>query len=103
MTKKNAQKVVVIDHIKSEMIDRAIFILKPPALAADNSSAVVREAQKIIDSYIERVEKNTAKIRKKQIWRHRRMRIRQISVSLLAMGAIIAASCLAGYLLNTFL
>lgn len=58
MTDKKSRRVVIINNIKSDTIDQAIFILK--SNAAENSrrvnSDVAREAQNIINSYMRQVE-----------------------------------------------
>lgn len=59
MTDKKSRRVVIINNIKSDTIDQAIFILKndtvPNAAFADVTAAA--EAQGIIDSYIRQVER----------------------------------------------
>ncbi len=57
MTDKKSRRVVIIDNIKSETIDQAIFILKSDKrLVPYSENSVAAEAQNIINSYIRRVE-----------------------------------------------
>lgn len=58
MTDKKARNVVIINNIKSDIIDQAIFILKDPMSGKSQSTVtrdIAREAQKIIDDYIRQV------------------------------------------------
>ena len=54
MTAKSSRRVVIINNIKSERIEQAIFILKGD-MGVKPDRFVVREAQEIIDNYIKRV------------------------------------------------
>ena len=67
MTEKKGKRAVIISNIKSNSIEQAIFILKSPAYDAsfDAGSGIVAEAQEIINSYINTIEKNTFGKRKK--------------------------------------
>ena len=60
MTEKKGKRAVIISNIKSNSIEQAIFILKSPAYDAsfDAGSGIVAEAQEIINSYINTIEKN---------------------------------------------
>ncbi len=58
MTDKKARNVVIINNIKSDIIDQAIFILKDPLAGKPHAPVtrdIAREAQKIIDDYIRQV------------------------------------------------
>ena len=59
MTEKKGKRAVIISNIKSSSIEQAIFILKSPAYDAsfDAGSGIVAEAQEIINSYINTIEK----------------------------------------------
>ncbi len=60
MTEKKSRKVLIINNIKSDTIDQAIFILKhnPPSKSYGAvDSGIAGEAQKIIDNYIHQVER----------------------------------------------
>lgn len=61
MTAKKSRRVVIINDIKSGMIEQAIFILKTDAM--DRSLPVrhdiVAEAQDIINHYVRTVEKTS--------------------------------------------
>ena len=67
MTEKKGKRAVIISNIKSNSIEQAIFILKSPAYdtSFDAGSGIVAEAQEIINSYINTIEKNTFGKRKK--------------------------------------
>lgn len=58
MTDKKGKRAVVINNIKSGSIEQAIFILKTSAgeSAGGVGSAIVAEAQEIINNYICMVE-----------------------------------------------
>lgn len=62
MTDKKSKRVVIIDNIKSETIEQAIFILKSDTGPTAAEGSVSREAQNIINDYLRRVEgfKNSA-------------------------------------------
>ena len=58
MTKQKGKRAVIISNIKSETIEQAIFILKPPTAEQESaSSPIVAEAQQIINSYIQTMER----------------------------------------------
>lgn len=59
MVDKKGKRAVVINNIKSGSIEQAIFILKTPACESPGrvGSAIVAEAQEIINSYISMVER----------------------------------------------
>lgn len=71
MTAKKGKRAVIISNIKSSSIEQAIFILKSPAYDAsfDAGSGIVAEAQEIINSYINTIEKNAFGRRKKPVGR----------------------------------
>lgn len=60
MTDKNGMRAVIINNIKSGYIEQAIFILKSNAydLCPEAGGGIVAEAQEIINSYIETIERN---------------------------------------------
>ena len=55
MTAKSSRRVVIINNIKSDKIEQAIFILKGSS-GRPVDSLIVREAQDIIDNYVKKVE-----------------------------------------------
>ncbi len=58
MTKQKGKRAVIISNIKSETIEQAIFILKTPSYEQSAAgSSIVAEAQQIINSYIQTMEK----------------------------------------------
>lgn len=60
MTDKKSRKVLIINNIKSDTIDQAIFILKgdtPPGKSAHLDTNIADEAQEIINRYIRQVER----------------------------------------------
>lgn len=73
MIDKKSRRVVIINNIRSESIDQAIFILKDPSIKASSTFSekeIVSEAQDIIDRYMRQVERlkypqNSKKAQKK--------------------------------------
>ena len=57
MTDKKSRRVLIINNIKSDNIDQAIFILKNDSATKASNTSVSAEAQDIIDSYIRQVER----------------------------------------------
>lgn len=60
MTDRKSRKVLIINNIKSDTIDQAIFILKgetPPSKSISVDTNIAGEAQEIIDRYIRQVER----------------------------------------------
>lgn len=103
MTEKNSRKVVIIDRVKSDIIDQAILILKssvPQEISIARNAPVVTQAQTIIDDYIARVERmrmKTEKRKKKYLYRKR---LCQLSISVAAFGVTLLAAFAAGWILN---
>ena len=54
MTAKSSRRVVIINNIKSDKIEQAIFILRGSNLQKPDRS-VIKEAQAIIDDYVRRI------------------------------------------------
>ena len=54
MTAKSSRRVVIINNIKSDSIEQAIFILRGKTNTKPDSS-VLREAQEIIDNYVHKI------------------------------------------------
>ncbi|MEG2380174.1 MAG: hypothetical protein RSB38_00580 [Oscillospiraceae bacterium] len=60
MTAKKSKRVVIINNIKSDLIDQAIFILSSDTIEAKSdftSTNFVDDAQNIINSYISTTKK----------------------------------------------
>ncbi len=60
MIDKKSRRVVIINNIESDTIDQAIFILKSEKASSETKSFdadISVEAQKIIDNYINQVER----------------------------------------------
>lgn len=55
MIAKSSRRVVIINNIKSDKIEQAIFILRGGADQKPDRF-IVREAQEIIDNYMRRIE-----------------------------------------------
>ncbi len=55
MTARSSKRVVIINNIKSDKIEQAIFILKGSSVQKVDRF-IVREAQGIIDNYIKNIE-----------------------------------------------
>lgn len=55
MTARSSRRVVIINNIKSDKIEQAIFILKGSS-GQKVDRFIVREAQDIIDNYVKKVE-----------------------------------------------
>ena len=67
MTEKKGKRAVIISNIKSGSIEQAIFILKSPVYDACTDRGIVAEAQEIINSYINAVEKVNPARKKKSV------------------------------------
>ncbi len=100
MLTKNSRRVVIIDKIKSDMIEQAIFILKgTEADAAAAECGIVAEAQGIIENYIKRMNKNRAKARAAQARASKRLPL----ISYFAVsGTVILALVFAAYIAGIF-
>lgn len=68
MTDKKSRRVVIINNIKSDTIDQAIFILKSAKTDRGKNleKSVAAEAQEIINNYIHQVDRIKAQTRKKR-------------------------------------
>ena len=93
MTENKDKRAVIISNIKSSSIEQAIFILKTPEVekAVDMGSGIVAEAQEIINSYINTIEKNQQKFKQKK------------SLSRRAITAVTAGVCFVLAFLTVFL
>lgn len=81
MTDKKSRRVMIFNNIKSDTIDQAIFILKSAPLKGRTSDATAAgEAQEIINSYVQQVEKLRGGRKRKKS--HRRM----FAFTLLGLG-----------------
>ncbi len=54
MTAKSSRRVVIINNIKSDKIEQAIFILRGSNLQKPDRG-IIKEAQDIIDDYVRRI------------------------------------------------
>lgn len=106
MTAKNSRRVVIIDKVKSDIIDQAILILKSSdtqGVQISKTAPIVLQAQEIIDSYINKVEQLTIKTAKQQK-RHLRLKhLRQLSISLTALIITVLAAFASGWLISVIL
>ena len=58
MTESTGKRAVIINNIRSDSIEQAIFILKPTAeMSTSVGTGIVAEAQEIINNYIMQVER----------------------------------------------
>lgn len=106
MTAKNSRKVVIIDKVKSDIIDQAILILKSSdaqEVQISKTAPIVLQAQEIIDSYINKVEQLTIKTEKQQKRRLRLKHLRQLSISLTALIVTVLAAFASGWLISVIL
>lgn len=95
MTDKKSRRVVIINNIKSDTIDQAIFILKDEVRAKGVSFSDINasvEAQEIINSYVRQVERLKAKpaVKKKKAKFPALVLVLLAATSLLCMGLSIA-------------
>lgn len=93
MTGGKGKRAVIINNIKSGMIEQAIFILKSPAgeSLAGAGSGIVAEAQEIINSYIDTIEGRRIGDRKKRFSKN--------ALLIAILGAGFAATIAVGLLL----
>jgi hypothetical protein len=54
MTAKSSKRVVIINNIKSDKIEQAIFILRGSNLCKPDKG-IIKEAQNIIDDYVKKI------------------------------------------------
>lgn len=90
MTDRTGKRAVIISNIKSNSIEQAIFILKshPCEVPTSAGSGIVAEAQEIINSYINTIEKNRPENR-----RRRRRAVRKAALFSGAVLCLAAAAC----------
>ena len=94
MTTKNSRRVVIINNIRSDMIEQAIFILKSNEkrqVEKHMDSGIIVEAQNIIENYIKQVENGKAPEKPLGKRMKRRRRKRQIAFIALSAAALMAA------------
>lgn len=109
MKDKQSKKVVIINDINSDTIERAILILRDAGTAqpVPQNSGIVAEAQNVISSYIRVTEKNRyayPELNSKKSAR-RRGSCRRIIYALSALAAFFAVgyfilNILSGFLIN---
>lgn len=69
MKDKQSKKVVIISDIRSDTIEQAIFILRSAGAAVSGDSPgahIVREAQRVINAYVQTVEKTSSGLERKE-------------------------------------
>ncbi len=98
MRDRKSKKVVIINDIYSDTIEQAIFILRNNGNAVSigtGTTPIVKEAQRVINSYIETIEKTKASIAKKEYCGARkkdvspwRKRLFKASVVLTTIGTV---------------
>ena len=89
MTAKSSRRVVIINNIKSDRIEQAIFILRGDK-DGKPSSFVLQEAQEIIDNYIHKIKEGDPFI--KEAYPKKRNRAGLISaVIVLGMLSLVVA------------
>lgn len=96
MTAKTSKKVVIINDIKSDSIEQAIFILRTPKKEYENyrvSGSIAGEAQNIINSYVRAAAPTDSYFKRQNGALRTRRRIIYV---LLALGALCGLFLLSG-------
>ena len=98
MKEKKSKKVVIINDIDSENIEKAILILRSGGTATTQTYHIVTEAQELINAYRKTVEKTHSCLEKKENRiRKREKQLAYLSRILWATG-IMASFIFGGYL-----
>lgn len=67
MIKNNTRKVYIVNNFKSDKIEQAIFILKTNSnLSGKEYGELALEAQKIIDDYVIKIEKEKRNTKRRE-------------------------------------
>lgn len=67
MNEKNSRRVVIIEDIDSNSIEQAIFILRNNgSVEKPKKGTIVREAERIINAYVQTLERTQAGISRKE-------------------------------------
>lgn len=96
MTEKKGKRAVIINDIKSNLIEQAIFILRAEDTAVTAyDGGIVAEAQEIINNYIKRVERANPLKNKREKRRRMRIFVGTI-VGILSVAALLTVILTAG-------
>ncbi len=85
---KKTKKFFVLKNLKSQFIEQAIFVLKEKTPDPDPCSDVVREAEKIIEGYLEKLGYNPRATKK----RPKSSMLVNIMVVLVVAAAVVLAA-----------
>jgi len=91
---KFTKKFFILKNLKSDYIEQAIFVLKEATPEPEPCSDVVREAEKIVEKYLENLGYNPAKNKLKE---HKKRGGFLINISIvlgvMAIAALISKLC----------
>ncbi len=95
MTAKSSRRVVIINNIKSDRIEQAIFILRGDK-DGKPSSFVLQEAQEIIDNYIHKIKEGDPFIKETHPKKRNRAGLLSAVVVLGMLSLVVAFKFLVG-------
>ena len=95
MTAKSSRRVVIINNIKSDKIEQAIFILRGDKDGKPNSF-VLAEAQEIIDSYIHKIRGDEPFIKESFPKKRNKKGILSVAIALGMLSLIVTLKFLIG-------
>lgn len=81
--KNTTRKVVILKNVNSEIIEQAIIILKDSA--PDGDSKVIREAEKIVEKYMDKKQPNRQEEKRPKMTLIVSLGVAFLSLSLLAI------------------
>lgn len=88
MTAKSSRRVVIINNIKSDRIEQAIFILRGKGNLKPDS-LVLREAQEIIDNYVHKISGTDGEISYNEALLNKKKNIKKgLITTALVIGAL---------------
>ncbi len=104
MKEKPSKRVVIINDIASDSIEQAIFILRNAGIqgCGGGTPTIVQEAQRVINAYVETMEKTQQKISRQERKERRKSRKHlwgRVLLALLPLAVFCSAIGLALYLL----
>lgn len=102
MGEKNSRRVVIIEDIDSNSIEQAIFILRNNGtIEKQGRGTIVREAERVINAYVQTLEKAQIGMGRKEIRSRKRNPNRNGKSAFVGFACLVLAGILVLLLLNT--